>query len=55
MVAYCSNDTRLTSTQGSVAGAMGPNDPAFRDLMSEIGLVLFPPRIPDPNDGDFDS
>jgi hypothetical protein len=56
MVAYCSNDTRLTSTQGSVAGATGPNDPAFRDLMSQIGLELFPPRIPDPNDGgDFDT
>lgn len=56
MVAYCSTDTRLTSTQGSVAGATGPDDPAFRDLMQQIGLVLFPPRIPDANDrGDFDT
>ncbi len=43
MGALCNGDTRLTSATGIVTGATGPNDPAVRKLLRQLGLSLFPP------------
>jgi len=52
LAAFCSGDRRVTSAGGSVSGASGPDDPAFRDLMSQVAALLFPSRPGDrsPND-----
>jgi hypothetical protein len=41
--ALCNGDTRLTSATGFVTGAKGPDDPAVRKLLRQLGLSLFPP------------
>lgn len=43
MGALCNGDTRLTSATGFVTGARGPDDPAVRRLLRQLGLSLFPP------------
>ncbi len=50
LAAFCSSETRVTSAGGSLAGAKGPDDPAFRRFMGQLSLQLFPPRAPDGND-----
>lgn len=47
MAAFCSNDVVVTSVAGSVAGAPGPKDPAFRGLIRGMVGELFPRRDPD--------
>lgn len=53
LAAFCSGDRRITSAGGSIDGAGGPDDPAFRKLMSQVAALLFPSRPGDrsPNDG----
>lgn len=43
LAAFCDGDYRITSAGGSIDGVEGPNDPAFRVLLRQIGLLLFPP------------
>ena len=50
LAAFCSSETRITSAGGSLTGAKGPDDPAFRRFMGQLSLQLFPPRAPDGND-----
>lgn len=52
LAAFCSGDRRITSAGGSVEGASGPDDPAFRRLMGQVSALLFPSRPGDrsPND-----
>lgn len=53
LASYCSSDSRINTTAGSLAGATGPDDPAFQQLMRQVSLNLFPPA---PNNrGDRDS
>ena len=47
MVAFCSSDTVITSTAGWISKPQRPTDPAFRSLIRQISVVLFPPRDPD--------
>ena len=46
MVAFCSSDTVITSTEGWISKPQRPTDPAFRSLIRQIAIVLFPPRDP---------
>ena len=56
LAAFCSTDTRVTSATGSVTGVTSPDDPAFKRLMRQLALELFPPRSPYNRDGpDFES
>lgn len=49
--AFCRGSKALTSVKGGIAGAAGPDDPAFRDLVGRVTHALFPPdRRADPND-----
>ncbi len=48
--AFCSADRPATYTAGSVSGVDAPTDPAFRDLIRQITIVLFP--LQDPTRGD---
>jgi hypothetical protein len=43
MAAFCLSESRLTSAVGRIDGAEGPDDPAVRQLMTQVGLALFPP------------
>lgn len=49
LAAFCLEGDRLTSVRGSVAGADGPEHPAFKRLMSQVALLLFPSRPGDVN------
>ena len=53
VAAFCQNDRRITPAGGSIDGAGGPDDPAFRKLMSQVAALLFPSRPGDrsPNEG----
>ncbi|MGF1611406.1 MAG: hypothetical protein ACFCUQ_18530 [Kiloniellales bacterium] len=42
LAAFCSGSDRINSAGGSVAGAQGPDDPAFRGLLRQVSLALFP-------------
>ena len=56
MLAFCSSDYRETSVTGRVSGVSSPNDAAFRALIRQMTVQLFPLRNPDPNGGaDFKS
>ncbi len=48
--AFCSAGRPATYTAGSVSGVDAPTDPAFRDLIRQITIVLFP--LEDPTRGD---
>ena len=50
LAAFCTSETRVTSAGGSLAGAKGPDDPAFRRFMGQLSLQLFPPSAPDGSD-----
>jgi hypothetical protein len=43
MAAFCSSDSRISSTVGRVSGAQALDDPAFGRLLAQVGLSLFPP------------
>lgn len=42
--ALCAGDRMITSTKGRVAGARGPQDPAFVGLIAQVSHALFPLR-----------
>ena len=42
--AFCSGEKVVTSVSGRVQNATGPEDPAFRSLMRQVALALFPSR-----------
>ncbi len=48
--AFCASSRPVTYTSGSVSGVDAPTDPAFRALIRQIAIVLFPLR--DPTRGD---
>lgn len=43
LAAFCDGPYRITSAGGSIPGARGPDDPAFRALLRQTALLLFPP------------
>ena len=43
LAALCLGTTRQTSTRGYLAQASGADDPAFRRLMTQVALSIFPP------------
>jgi len=45
IASFCASESRITSVAGSLPGATGPDDPAFQQLMRQVGLNLFPPQI----------
>ena len=56
LASLCSTDTRINTAGGSLAGATGPDDPAFQHFMRQLSLELFPPQSPmgrDPEDAFF--
>lgn len=53
LAAFCTTDTRVSSAAGSVGGVSSPDDPAFRKLMEQVALELFPPRSPNRADREF--
>lgn len=56
MAAFCNTDTRVTAASGSVGGVASPDDPAFKSMMKQIALALFPPQAPDSrSDRDFEA
>ncbi len=50
LASFCASDSRITTAAGSLAGASGPDDPAFQQLMRQVALNLFPPRSNNQND-----
>ena len=54
--ALCAREVVITSVRGSVAGPLGPRDPAFLALISQMTLALFPPNSPERRgrDSEFD-
>lgn len=56
--AACNGDTRLSSTNGSITGLSGVDDPALKNFFAQIGSALFPGRNLDyqlRDQGEFDS
>ena len=43
LAALCEGTTRRSSTRGYLARAGSPDDPAFRRLMTQVALSIFPP------------
>ena len=54
LASLCSTDTRINTASGSLAGAPGPDDPAFQDFLRQLSLQLFPPQFQNQNDRDSD-
>lgn len=55
LAVFCSAEQRVNSAYGSLAGATGPDDPAFGALMRQISLSIFPPQEPrDRRDGEYE-
>ena len=56
MLAFCASGYRESSVTGRVAGVTDPNDAAFRALIRQMTVQLFPRKNPDRMDGgrDFD-
>lgn len=48
--AFCRGPTALSSAVGTTPMMMAPEDPAFRDLISNLSLSLFPVRNPSDTD-----
>lgn len=44
--ALCAREVVITSVRGSVAGPLGPRDPAFLNLIAQMSQALFPPSSP---------
>lgn len=53
IAAFC-NGGPISSTRATVPALFGPDDPAYRELLSQISLTLFPPVNPDMRDSDED-
>ena len=45
--ALCANESPLTAVSGEIAGASGPGNLRFRQLISQITMNLLPPFNPD--------
>ena len=45
--ALCARETVVSSVRGSVAGPLGPRDPAFLNLIAQLTHALFPPSSPE--------
>jgi hypothetical protein len=56
MLAFCASGYRETSVTGRISGVTDPDDAAFRGLIRQMTMQLFPPKNPEPNGGgtDFD-
>ncbi len=56
MLAFCSSGYRETSVTGRISRVTDPNDAAFRALIRQMTMQLFPRKNPDLIDGgpDFD-
>ncbi len=56
MLAFCSSGYRETSVTGRISGVTDPDDAAFRALIRQMTMQLFPRKNPDLIDGgpDFD-
>ncbi len=56
MLVFCSSGYRETSVTGRISGVTDPDDAAFRALIRQMTMELFPPKNPDLIDGgpDFD-
>ncbi|MEM7168867.1 MAG: hypothetical protein AAF530_01760 [Pseudomonadota bacterium] len=44
LAAFCNGEKRLTSTRAWVTQPSGPTDPAFDNLIRQVGVQLLPPR-----------
>ncbi len=51
MLAFCASGYRESSVTGRISGVTDPNDAAFRALIRQMTVQLFPPRSLDPNGG----
>ena len=56
MLAFCASGYRESSVTGRISGVTDPDDAAFRGLIRQMTMQLFPPKNPEPNGGgkDFD-
>ncbi len=55
MAAFCNTDTRVSAASGSIGEVASPDDPAFKNMMKQVALALFPPQAPDNrNDREFE-
>jgi hypothetical protein len=45
--ALCAREVVITSVKGSVAGPLGPRDPAFLSLIAQMSQALFPINSPE--------
>ena len=52
LAAFCTTDQRINSVGCSIRGAAGPEDPAFKKLMDQLALQLFPPQYSTRSDRD---
>ena len=52
MLAFCAGHYRETSVRGRVAAVSDPNHAAFRGLIRQMTIELFPPKNPNLLDGD---
>lgn len=41
--AFCRSNETMTEIKGRIAGATGPDDPVFGDLVAQVTNALFPP------------
>lgn len=55
LAAFCNGPIRVTSAGGSIGAAEGPDDPAFRSLLRQIALLLYPPQPGDMRGNDRDA
>ncbi len=49
--ALCAREVVITSVKGSVAGSLGPRDPAFLNLIAQMSQALFPINSPERRGG----
>ncbi len=54
MLAFCASGYRETSVTGRISGVTDPNDAAFRALIRQMTVQLFPPKNPNLIDGGTD-
>ncbi len=47
LATLCSGDVNISTASGGVPGPLGPRDPAFLALISDLTYALFPPGRPD--------
>ena len=54
MLAFCASGYRETSVTGRISGVTDPDDAAFRALIRQMTVQLFPPKNPNLIDGGSD-